>query len=181
MWWNLDISPHTWISDKQCHTHAINNNKIQNFNTLLKNHGTIFRDRKGPLLMKCLPRGHTTNAAPYCETLKKLCQDIKTNDKECWSRECAYCMTMPVHILLMAHKNCCREVLARTLHSPDLTPSDFYLFPKFKEHLGQQGVWKDFCGQWWGSRGSDNLVESTSGRLLRCWNKKAHSQAHYLY
>lgn len=53
-----------------------------------------------------------------------------------------YSTTTPVHTLLMAHRwkhvlqSFRWEVLAHPLHSPDLTPSDFHLFPKLKEHLG---------------------------------------------
>lgn len=37
---------------------------------------TVFRDRTGTLLVDFLPQQDTINAAAYCDTLKRLCQEI---------------------------------------------------------------------------------------------------------
>jgi hypothetical protein len=55
----------------------------QNLTIKPKNLATIFWDRKGPLLVKCFPRGDTINAAAYSETLKKLRRLFKTSGAEC--------------------------------------------------------------------------------------------------
>jgi hypothetical protein len=89
---------------------------------------TIICDRKGPLLINILPQGDTINAAAYCETLKKLRRAIQTKRIGMLTR--GVCLlhdnarphtVRTTQELLQSFK---WEVLAHTLHSPDLVPSD---------------------------------------------------------
>ncbi|UYV64686.1 hypothetical protein LAZ67_3001662 [Cordylochernes scorpioides] len=99
-----------------------------------------FWDCKGVLLVDYLPPNTTVNAARYCEVLTKLRAAIKRKRPGLLSRK-----------VLLVHDNA-RPHAARTTqtllesfkleifihppYSPDLAPSDFYLFPALKLHLG---------------------------------------------
>jgi hypothetical protein len=51
--------------------------KIENINVNEENHGNCLLGQEGSFLVDILPRGDTTNAAAYCETLKRLRQAIQ--------------------------------------------------------------------------------------------------------
>ncbi|UYV67987.1 hypothetical protein LAZ67_5002717, partial [Cordylochernes scorpioides] len=100
----------------------------------------VFWDCKGVLLVDYLPPNITANAARYCEDLTKLRAAIKRKSPCLLSRK-----------VLLAHDNA-RPHAARTTQTllekfkweifthppyyPDLSPSDFHLFPALKLHLG---------------------------------------------
>ncbi|UYV72930.1 hypothetical protein LAZ67_10001205, partial [Cordylochernes scorpioides] len=100
----------------------------------------VFWDCKSVLLVNYLPPNTTVNAARYCEVLTKLRAAIKRKRPGLLSRK-----------VLLVHDNA-RPHTARTTHtllenfkweisthppySPELTPSDFHLFPALKLHLG---------------------------------------------
>jgi histone-lysine N-methyltransferase SETMAR len=65
------------------HTHFPSAKKFRTPTSTRKIMATVFWDRKGPLLVDFLPRRDTINAAAYCETLKRLHKQFKTNGTEC--------------------------------------------------------------------------------------------------
>ena len=109
---------------------------------------TIFWDRKGPLFAKFLFWRHTINAAT--EILKKLYwaiqnQRLLVRGMMTWGVYLLHDRTS-ICTLLMAHRNCFSPSgrmfwsLSAPIHSPDLVPSNFHLFPKLTEYLSQQQV-----------------------------------------
>jgi hypothetical protein len=62
---------HLKLSSNQCNsaTRILQQRKNSEYQTSRKIMETVFRDRKGPLLVDFLPWGDTINAAAYCETL----------------------------------------------------------------------------------------------------------------
>ncbi|GBL74462.1 Mariner Mos1 transposase [Araneus ventricosus] len=100
------------------------------------------RDRKGVLLVDFMPIGTTINANRYCETLRKLWRAIENKRRGMLSGG-----------IVLLHDNACPHTAAATQelldqfvweifdhlpYSPVLAPSDFHLFLKQKEFLGDK-------------------------------------------
>lgn len=100
---------------------------------------TVFWDAKGVLLMRYMPKGTMINAATYCTILKDL-------------REALYRKRLGLRgeEVFLIHDNARPHTAGNTLnvlrsfkwtvfahppYSPDLAPSDYWLFPLLKEEL----------------------------------------------
>ncbi len=101
---------------------------------------TAFWDQKGVLLEEFLPSGNTINAQRYCETLKKLRTAIKNKRPGLLTRG-----VVLMHDNARPHSARITQELLQTFkwdvfshppYSPDLAPSDFFLFPLLKKNLG---------------------------------------------
>lgn len=101
---------------------------------------TVFWDSKGILLIDYLERGTTINADRYCDVLKKLKNAIRRKRPGLLRKK-----------VFLLHDNARPHSARKTLdllhqfdwdvfshppYSPDLAPSDFFLFPQLKAHLG---------------------------------------------
>ena len=101
---------------------------------------TVFWDSQGVILLDILPRGESVNAVSYCETLDKLRHAVRRKRPGLLRSG-----------LVLQHDNATPhtakrtkewleryrwEILPHPAHSPDLAPSDFYLFGPLKRHLG---------------------------------------------
>lgn len=101
---------------------------------------TVFWDRKGVLLVDYLPRGQTINADRYCEVLKDLRRAIQNKRRGMLSKgvlllhDNARPHTARKTVELLGKFNW--DIIPHPPYSPDLAPSDYYLFPKLKVHLG---------------------------------------------
>jgi histone-lysine N-methyltransferase SETMAR len=110
--------------------------------TTKKHMATIFWDVKGLLLMDVLPRNKTINAANYCGQLDKLVVAIQQKRRRL--------ISTGYHNVHFHHDNATPHTamitkgklasLGFTLvphppYSPDLAPSDFFLFSPLKHHL----------------------------------------------
>jgi histone-lysine N-methyltransferase SETMAR len=104
-----------------------------------KQMATVFWDKEGILLIEWLPRGATINSEYYIQVLKKLRDAIKTQRRGKLSRG-----------ILLQHDNARPhtsqatmaaisdlgfEVLPHPPYSPDLAPSDYWLFGEMKKPL----------------------------------------------
>ena len=104
-----------------------------------KRMATVFWDNKGILLIEWLPQGETINSNYYIGVLDKLRNAIKANRRGKLSKK-----------ILLLHDNARRhtsaltsdairrlglKVLPHPAYSPDLTPSDFWLFSAMKNPL----------------------------------------------
>lgn len=104
-----------------------------------KRMATVFWDKDGILLIDWLPAGQTINSSYYIEVLKNLREAIKSQRRGKLTRG-----------VLLQHDNarphCSREttaaiqqlgfqVVPHPAHSPDLAPSDYWLFDKMKQPL----------------------------------------------
>ena len=100
---------------------------------------TVFWDAKGVIMTDSLPRGKTVTSEYYSNLLIKLRRTMSTTRK----------LRRNDQLLLLqdnapAHKarntmNTCLDLNIRILphppYSPDLAPSDFFLFPSMKKHI----------------------------------------------
>jgi transposase len=103
---------------------------------------SVFWDVHGVILVDLTPPGSTINAAAYQKTLKRLNEAIR--------RKRPGLLTKGLGVLLhnaRPHSAAATmsllyswgwEILPDPPYSPDLTPSDFHLFPKMKNHLRGQ-------------------------------------------
>jgi [histone H3]-lysine36 N-dimethyltransferase SETMAR len=103
---------------------------------------TVFWDEKGVLLVDFMERGTTITADVYCETLNKLRRAIQNRRRGKLSSG-----------VILLHDNARPHTAAKTQekiqdfrwelfnhppYSPDLAPSDYFLFLHFKRWLGGQ-------------------------------------------
>lgn len=100
---------------------------------------SIFWDASGVLLMECLPRGATVTGEYYSNLLRKLRQAIKEKRRGKLSKGVLLLHdNAPVHKARIAQatlRDCGFEQLNHPHYSPDLVPSDYYLFRLLKSHL----------------------------------------------
>ena len=73
---------------------------------------------------------------PFTFVLRRFKRDVikKFSDSRCF----APVIQRPCHtsqVAMIAATECGFEILPHTLYSPDMAPSDFYLFPTQKSHL----------------------------------------------
>lgn len=105
----------------------------------MKHMATVFWDEEGIILLKWLPRGRTINSHYYCQILTELKAAIQKDRPGKWERG-----------VLLQHDNARPHTSAETVaatrelgfqviphpaYSPDLAPSDFWLFGEMKKNL----------------------------------------------
>ena len=104
-----------------------------------KRMATVFWDNKGILLIKWLPEGQTINSNYYVEVLTELKDVIKKERRGKWSkRVLLHHDNAPAHTSRETKAAISKlgfEFLPHPPYSPDLAPSDFWLFSKMKEPL----------------------------------------------
>ena len=100
---------------------------------------TIFWDCRGILLTFFKERKTTVNAAYYASLLHKLRDAIKEKMRGMLSHGvCLLHDNAPVHTAAVAKaavKECGFSEIKHPPYSPDLAPSDYYLFSKLKKDL----------------------------------------------
>ena len=100
---------------------------------------TVFWDSEGILLIDYLPRKTTMNGVYYAGLLVQLRQAIK--EKRRGKLQLGVRLlhdNAPVHTARVSQdaiKECGFEMIPHPPYSPDLAPSDFFLFPQLKKHL----------------------------------------------
>ncbi|XP_026314672.1 histone-lysine N-methyltransferase SETMAR-like [Hyposmocoma kahamanoa] len=101
---------------------------------------SVFWDAKGIILVDYLKKGETINSDYYCSLLRRLKEEIKEKRPGLLRRKVLFHQdNARVHtsVQSMAEIHQCGfELLPHPPYSPDLAPSDFYLFPKLKKFLG---------------------------------------------
>uniref|UniRef100_A0A3Q1CG10 Tc1-like transposase DDE domain-containing protein n=1 Tax=Amphiprion ocellaris TaxID=80972 RepID=A0A3Q1CG10_AMPOC len=97
----------------------------------------MFWDSEGLLMIDFLPEGQTTDGGYYPSQLQKLKEVIK--EKRRGKLQAGVLLLQdftPIRTAQVAEAAKCRfELLPHAPYSPDLTPSDFYLFHKLRAHL----------------------------------------------
>lgn len=100
---------------------------------------SVFWDCQGLLLIDYMPHKTTINAEYYAQLLKKLRSAIKEKRRGKLSKGIFLLHdNAPVHkarVAQAALKDCGFEQLNHPPYSPDLAPSDFYLFRNLKKYL----------------------------------------------
>ena len=90
-------------------------------------------------MIDCLEQGRTINVAYYAGEFRRLRQEIAR--KRGGKLTCGVLLLQdnaPAYtsqVVMTATIECGFEILPHPPYSPDMAPSDFYLFPKLKSHL----------------------------------------------
>ncbi len=133
------IKTSKWVPRDECHLrkalHACTRKT-----TML----TTFFDCNGLIHVEFEPRGKTVTAEAYCVTLGRLREKIRRKRPDLWVMENGWWCYLLHHdnttphtstITLAAYGETNTELLAHPPYSPDLAPSDYFLFSELKSHM----------------------------------------------
>ena len=100
---------------------------------------SVFWDREGVIMVDYLEKGSTNNGKYYADELPRLREEIKKKRRG-KLRNGVYLLqdNAPAHtskVAMAAANECGYKILPHPPYSPDLAPSDYFLFPKLKESL----------------------------------------------
>lgn len=102
----------------------------------------IFWDSTGILMIDYLERGKTINGEYYAEQLARLRERIKEKRRGKLSRGVLLLQgnatAYKTPVAEKSVKDCGFEIMDHPPYSPDLAPSDYYLFPSLKQELSGQ-------------------------------------------
>jgi len=92
----------------------------------------VFFDIQGIVHKEFIPPGQTVNGKFYCEVLKWLRKDIWRKHPDKWKKNNWFLHRdiVPAHTLLVQQFLTSKNITVIPPHSPDLTPCDFFLFPR---------------------------------------------------
>jgi len=100
---------------------------------------SVFWDAEGVIMVDYLQKGQTINGEYYAHELRNLREAIKNKRRGKLRRVVLLLQNnAPAHTdqtSLQAAANCGFRILPHPACSPDLAPSDFYLFPNLKTEL----------------------------------------------
>lgn len=100
---------------------------------------SVFWDSGGVLMVDYLPKGQTITGNYYAEELRRLREAIKEKRRGKLTRGVLLLQdNAPAHtsqVAVTSASHCGFELLPHPPYSPDLAPSDYYLFPKLKLEL----------------------------------------------
>ncbi len=104
---------------------------------------TVFFDRRGVILAKFAPPGETIDTDSYCQTLRTLKERLRKKRPQLWTRpnpqssrpfllhnDNAPSHTSVPTLALIGESGI--DMLAHPPYSPDMAPSDYFLFPRLK-------------------------------------------------
>jgi histone-lysine N-methyltransferase SETMAR len=101
--------------------------------------GSIIWDSHGIIMIDYLGQGRTINGTYYADELRRLRQKIARKRRgKLTQGVLLLCDNAPVHtsqVATVAATDCGFEIIPYPPYSPDLAPSDFYMFPKLKTKL----------------------------------------------
>lgn len=104
--------------------------------------GSFFWDSQGVIMIEYLSHGATITGSVYAEQIKKLrCQIREKRRGKLRKIVLFHQDNAPAHksrVAMAAIKDAGFELVEHPPYSPDLAPSDFYLFPRLKEYLKGQ-------------------------------------------
>ena len=100
---------------------------------------TVFWDSRGVILTDYLEQGHTVTGPYYAGLLRRLRDCVAQKRRGLLTRGVLLLQdNAPAHtseVATRAARQCRFELLNHPPYSPDLSPCDYYLFPKLKYHL----------------------------------------------
>jgi histone-lysine N-methyltransferase SETMAR len=99
----------------------------------------VFFDIQGIIMTQYIPPGQTVNQTYYIELLTKLREKIRRKRPELWKNGwILHKDNAPEYNALLVQQFLAKKqvpVLHHAPYSPDLSPCDFFLFPKLKHSL----------------------------------------------
>jgi histone-lysine N-methyltransferase SETMAR len=100
----------------------------------------LFFNSSGIVHMKFIPAGATVNKHCYREVLRHLCNSVSRKRPEPWCRKNWLLLhdNAPAHLSVLVQEELAKQqvtILPHPPYSPDLTPCDFFFFPRLKEKL----------------------------------------------
>ena len=104
---------------------------------------SVWWDWKGVVMFELLPRNQTINSGVYCRQLNKLNATVKEKRSELVNRKGVifYHDNVTPHASLGTRQKLLRlywEVILHPPYSPDLAPSDYYLFRSLQNSLNSK-------------------------------------------
>ncbi|KAJ7304231.1 hypothetical protein JRQ81_011768 [Phrynocephalus forsythii] len=147
-----------------------------------------FWDSRGVILTDYLQKGETLNSEYYCNLLEKLCDALKQKYHGTISKGIRLLEdNAPVHTaqasIVTAHR-LGYELLQHPPYSPDLVPSDVFLFPERKKPLcGQRFDDREdviFEVEQWFSSKSDDFYKEGLKQVKKRWQKCVTLQGDYV-
>ena len=100
---------------------------------------SVFWDAKGIIMTDYLPHGKTITGKYYSDLIRKLRIAIKEKRRGLLRRGVLFHQdNAPVHTCALATaaiEECGFELIEHPAYSPDLAPSDYYLFPNLKKDI----------------------------------------------
>jgi len=137
---------------------------------------TFFWDFRGVIMVDYLPRGHTMTGEYYAGLMWKLRDQIKEKRRGMLAKG-----------VLLLHDNarvhtcktskdtimtCGYELIPHAPYSPDLAPSDYYLFPNLKNdkrsiEFESDNEVQEWVKRWIGSKSEDFFAKGIDGLLPR--------------
>ena len=103
---------------------------------------SVFWDAKGIVFIEYLQKGETINGEYYAKLLKELRQAIKSKRPGKLTKGVLLHQdNAPAHkslVAMSAVHDCGFELIDHPPYSPDLAPSDYFLFPNLKKHLARK-------------------------------------------
>lgn len=100
---------------------------------------SVFWDAEGVIMIDYLQKGKTINGQYYADELRQLREKIKEKRRGKLRRGVWLLQdNAPVHtsqVAVSVAQQCGFKILPHPAYSPDLAPSDFYLFPQLKAQL----------------------------------------------
>ena len=113
-----------------------------------------FFDQKGIVHKEFVPPGQTVNAAFYVEFLKCLWENVRRKRPDQWWNNTwlLHHDNAPAHAALLTRRFLTDNNMTVVPHppcSPDLAPSDFFIFPKLKMRLkGRRFQMEEIQAEW---------------------------------
>jgi len=115
-------------------------NKARQVRSNIKSMLIFFFDQNGIVHKEFVPPGQTVNVAFYVEVLKRLRENVRKKRPNQWRNNTwlLHHDNAPAHAALLTRRFLTDNIMTVVPHppySPDLAPSDFFLFPKLKMKL----------------------------------------------
>ena len=137
--WVFQYDPETKRQSAEWHTPASPRpKKARMSKSKVKTMLIVFFDNLGVVHKEFVPPGQSVNAAFYKKVLERLHRSVKRKRPEIASRWKLHHDNAPAHTAFVVTSFLTRigvEVLPQPPYSPDVSPADFFLFPKLKSRL----------------------------------------------
>jgi len=146
--WIHHFDPESKLASKQWkHVESPPPKKAKCFQSAGKVMLTVFWDERGVILTDYLPRGQTITGKYYSSLLTRLREKIKAKRRGMIGKGVLLLQdNAPAHNSVVAQQTaraCGFQILPHPAYSPDLAPSDFFLFPALKSDLRGRHFPKD--------------------------------------